>query len=173
MKKGQEPTGAYVGVSKDDRVARWAHFFRIELSWCHIFWLFTFPGEEPAVWEANWKGVRRAEWNKAHQADGYAFFADDRMTPHSVSALWWWCQGSVGKLYNFGLLVWLALRLAWDAWTRLRGLVTGRGGVSAVCSSFVSESARAVFGEPYADRFDPTPDEITLSPHLRPARNSD
>lgn len=167
MAKGQEPTAVYVGASKDDRVTRWAKFLHIDLTWSHCFLFFLFSdGNEPVVYEASWRGVGPAPWDKAHQADGYAFFADDRMTPHSVSSLWWWCKGSEGKVYSFPRLLILVLRLAFQAWRRLIGGIATLVGISEVCSSFVNEGARAIWEEPYSERNLPSPDEIVASSHL-------
>jgi hypothetical protein len=160
------PICAFVGVSQDKRTVWLAQLFRIPLTWCHIFWLFEFADGSLLVHEANWRGVRRAEWDDAHRADAWALFTDDRMDTEAVGRLWSFCLGAEGKFYDYRRLVGLALRLAFEAWARLTGRVTVLARVSEVCSSYVNEAARAVFGEPYVDRETPSPDEIVGSEHL-------
>jgi len=162
------PLRCYVGVCQDKRTVWLASLFRIPICWSHVFWLFVFADGSQVVHEANWRGVRRAEWDEAHKADRWALFADDRLDAdaEAVGRLWSFCLGSEGKFYDFGKLVGLALRLAFEAWARLTGRVTVLARVAEICSSYVNESARAIFGEPYAEQETPSPDEIVSNEHL-------
>jgi hypothetical protein len=88
------------------------------------------------------------------------------MTPENAALLWAFCLGAEGKVYEWPLLVRLALRLIRQAWGLVRGIVKGRGGIAQVCSSLVNSASYAVFGEAYVDRPDPSPDEIVVNSHL-------
>ena len=164
------PTHCYVGVSQDVRTVRVAAFCRIKICWTHAFLAFHFEDPDGAVcervFEADWAGLHFSPWDKAHQADGWALFADDRMTPQNAALLWAFCLGAEGKVYEWPLLVRLALRLIRQAWGFAKRRVIGRGGIAQVCSSLVNEASRAIFGEAYADRPDPSPDEIVVNSHL-------
>ena len=160
------PNQCFIGVSQDKRTIKWAARFGIPIQWTHCYLLFTWPSNDLLLFEASWRGVSWAHWDKAHQADGWAWYADDRATPETAARLYAFCEGACGKLYSYPLLVRLALRLIWQAWRNLRGVVRGRGGIAEVCSSLVNEAGQAIFGEPYSLLPNPSPDEVVSNPHL-------
>jgi len=160
------PSEYFIGVSQDRRTVTWAARFGIKLKWTHCYIVFGWPSGKVVVFEANWSGLSWATWGKAHQADGWAWYTDDRAMPEAAARLYAFCEGACGKLYSYPLLVRLALRLIWQAWRNLRGVVRGRGGIAQVCSSLVNEAGRAIFGEPYSLLPDPSPDEVVSNPHL-------
>jgi len=161
------PSECFIGVSQDRCTVAWAAFFGIKLKWTHCYIVFGWPSDNVVVFEADWRGLSWAHWDKAHQADGWAWYADDRATPETAARLYAFCEGASGKLYEWPLLIRLALRLIWQAWRNLRGVVRGRGGIAEVCSSLVNEAGQAIFGEPYSLLPDPSPDEVVSNLHLR------
>lgn len=159
------PSRFLVGVSRDRRMVAIANRLGVRIKWSHTYVLFT-VGHRLELFEANWRGVGWGLWDRKHQADGWAWYSDDRATPEDAARLYAYCKGMAGKFYGYHSLVGLAVRLASEAWRRLAGGVRALAGATQVCSSLVESGSQAIFGEGYAQRPTPSPDEIVSSPHL-------
>ena len=160
------PIHSWIGVNHSDWTVRAAKFFHVPICWTHCYLVFEMADASLVVYEADWRGVGPDKWDGAHRADGWAWFRDDRQTAETVQELWAFSQGSRGKIYDWPLLVKVAARIILRAWGLLRGLTWAEAGMAQVCSSFVSAASEAVYGEPYVDRDDPSPDEIVANEHL-------
>lgn len=139
----------------------------------HALLLFYFAGRDPVVVEAMVRGVVFGQWDEAHKQDGYRMYRDLRAGQLQARDAWFYCKGRRGVLYEFPLLVRVILRVFFEAWLRVKqafvwvlSVTRGHGGISQVCTTLVNGMSAEVFGAPYVNRSDPTPDEIAASEFL-------